>query len=242
MFVQYFVWGAWYVSMGTYLANELKFGGAQIGAAYGAFALGSMISPFFVGLIADRFFASEKLLAVLSFSGAVALFTLGRMHTFASLYPALIIYCALYAPTLALGNSLSLHHLINPKQDFPRIKIFSAVGWITGGVTLSLLHGEQSPRQFELAAGGSLLLGFIALGLPATPPRKIGRIVSVGEVLGLDALALMRKPAFASFILCMFLICIPLYCYFVMMSIYLAELGWSGLAGKMSLAQLSDVC
>ena len=110
MFLQYYIWGAWYMSLGTYLATNLKFGGEQIGAAYGAFAIGSMISPFFVGLIADRFFASERLLALLGVLGGLAMFVLARVHTFTSFYPVLIVYCALYAPTLALGNSLSLHH------------------------------------------------------------------------------------------------------------------------------------
>jgi nucleoside transporter len=241
MFLQYFIWGAWYVSLGTYLANSLKFGGQEIGAAYGAFAIGSMISPFFVGLIADRYFASEKLLAVLGILGGVVLCLLPRVTTFGSFYPMLIVYCALYAPTLALGNSLSLQDLQNARTDFPRVKILSAVGWIAGGVTLSLLQGEQSAIQFYLAGGASVALGLFSLTLPHTPPRKTGANVSLGEILGFDALALLKKPAFAIFIGCVFLICIPLYFYFVMMSIYLTELQWTGLAGKMSLAQVSDV-
>src|SRR3989441_6459456 len=241
MFLQYFIWGSWYVSMGTYLANVLKFSGQQVGAAYGAFAIGSMISPFFVGLVADRYFASEKLLAALGVLGGAVLCALPHVTVFKSFYPTLILYCALYAPTLALGNSLSLHHLLNSKTDFPRVKIFSAIGWIAGGVTLSLLKGEQSPIQFYLAGGVSILLGAFALALPHTPPKKVGQNVSLGEVLGLDALALLKKPSFAIFIGCVFLICIPLYFYFVMMSIYLTELQWSGLAGKMTLAQVSDV-
>jgi nucleoside transporter len=241
MFLQYFIWGAWYVSMGAYMANTLKFGGEQIGAAYGAFAIGSMISPFFVGLIADRYFASQKLLAVLGIGGGLAMFALAQVQTFSAFYPTLILYCALFAPTLALGNSLSLHHLTNAKVDFPRVKIFSAIGWIAGGVTLSLLKGEQSHVQFYLAGGVSVAFGLFSLLLPHTPPRKVGQNVSLGEVLGLDALALMKKPSFAIFILCMFLICIPLYFYFVMMGIYLTELNWTGVAGKLTFAQISDV-
>src|SRR5438876_1715672 len=119
MYLQYFIWGSWYVSMGTYLANVLKFSGQEIGAAYGAFAIGSMISPFFVGLIADRYFASEKLLAVLGVLGGAVLCVLPHVTHFTSFYATLILYCALYAPTLALGNSLSFHQLLDAKTDFP---------------------------------------------------------------------------------------------------------------------------
>jgi len=241
MFLQYFIWGSWYSSLGAYLANTLKFGGQEIGAAYGAFAIGAMVSPFFIGLIADRYFASEKLLATLSLLGGAALCVLPRLVEFKLFYPALIVYCALFAPTLNLGNSLSLHHLANAATDFPRVKIWSAVGWIGGGVTLSLLNGEQSSIQFYLAGVASIALGIFSLTLPHTPPKKVGANVSIGDILGLDALALLKKPSFAIFVVCVFLICIPLYFYFVMMGIYLTELGWTHLAGKMTLAQVSDV-
>jgi nucleoside transporter len=241
MFLQYFIWGSWYVSMGTYLANALKFGGQEIGAAYGAFAIGSMISPFFVGLVADRYFASEKMLGVLGILGGLVMCLLPHTSEFGTFYPTLILYCALFTPTLALGNSLSLHHLANAKQDFPRVKILSAVGWIAGGVVLSLLKGEQSSIQFYLAGAASVAFGLFAFTLPHTPPKKVGQDVSIGEVLGLDALALMRKPSFAIFIVCMFLICIPLYFYFVNMAVYLTQIGWTNIAAKMTLAQVSDV-
>jgi len=241
MFLQYFIWGSWYVSLGAYLANTLKFGGPEIGAAYGAFAIGSMISPFFVGLVADRYFASEKLLGILGLLGGVALCVLPHTTTFGSFYPMLILYCALFAPTLALGNSLSLHHLHDPKQDFPRVKTLSAVGWIAGGLTLSFLHGEQSSIQFYLAGAASIAFGLFSFTLPHTPPQKVGRDVPISEILGLDALALMKKRSFAIFVGCMFLICIPLYFYFVNMSVYLTELKWPDIAARMTLAQVSDV-
>ncbi len=242
MFLQYFIWGSWYVSMGTYLGKTLLFDGVQIGFAYGAFAIGAMISPFFVGLIADRFFASEKLLAFLGIVGGGLLCALPAIKDFATFYPMLILYCALYVPTLALGNSLSLHHLADPKRDFPLVKTLSAVGWIAGGVTLSLLlKGEQSAIQFYLAGAISIVFGLFSLTLPHTPPMKTGADVKLSEVLGLDALGLLRKPSFAIFIACMFLICIPLYFYFVNMNTYVTELGWTYSAAKMSLAQVSDV-
>jgi nucleoside transporter len=240
-FLQYFVWGSWYASMGAYLINTLKFSGQEVGAAYGAFAIGSMISPFLVGLLADRYFASEKLLAVFSLIGGAVLCLLPSLQTFLPFYSTLILYCALYTPTLALGNSLALTHLKDSKTAFPRVKLWSAVGWIGGGVTLSLLHGEQSSLQFYLAGGVSMGLALFSLMLPHTPPKKTGKNISAGELLGLDALALMKKPSFAIFIGCMFLICIPLYFYFVMMSIYLTELNWTSITAKMTLAQLSDI-
>ncbi len=242
MFLQYFIWGSWYVSMATYLGKTLGFEGGQIGLAYGAFAIGAMISPFFVGLIADRYFASEKLLAVLGILGGAILCLLPRLTAFGAFYPVLILYCATYVPTLALGNSLSLHHLADAKRHFPLVKTLSAVGWIAGGVTLSVvLKGEQSPVQFYLAGAASVALGLFSLTLPHTPPRKTGKDVRLSEILGLDALALLRKPSFAIFIACMFLVCIPLYFYFVNMNLYVTELGWTYSAAKMSLAQVSDV-
>lgn len=242
MFLQYFIWGSWYVSMATYLGKTLGFEGGQIGAAYGAFAIGAMISPFLVGLIADRYFASERLLAFLGILGGLLLFALPKLTTFLPFYSVLILYCTSYVPTLALGNSLSLHHLADPKRDFPLIKTLSAVGWIAGGVTLSVLfRGEQSAVQFYLAGTVSILLGLFSLTLPHTPPKKTGQNVRLGEILGLDALALLKRPSFAIFIGCMFLICIPLYFYFVNMNLYVTELGWTYSAAKMSLAQVSDV-
>ncbi len=242
MFLQYFVWGSWNVSMATYLSKTLQFGGEQIGLAYGAFAIGAMISPFFVGLIADRYFASEKILAFLGIVGGLLLFILPQTTTFGSFYPILIIYCASYVPTLALGTSMSLHHLTNPKRDLPFVKAFSAVGWIAGGVTLSVIfEGELSAIQFYLAGTASLFLGLFSLVLPHTPPKKIGKDVRLRDILGLDALALLKKPSFAIFITCMFLICIPLYFYFVNMNLYVTELGWKYTVAKMSWAQVSDV-
>ena len=240
MFLQYFIWSTWYMTLGAYLGT-LNFSGTEIGASYGAFAWGAILSPFIVGLIADRFFASEKIIAVLGIAGGLVMLVIPQLKTFGSVYPTLILYCTLYAPTLALGNSLSMTHLADAKKDFPFVKIFSAVGWIAGGVVLSQLKGEQSSLQHYLAAGTSMVFGLFALTLPHTPPKKKGLDVTLGEVLGLDALALLKKPTFAIFILCMFLICIPLYFYFVNMGTYLTQLQWENMAQKMTLAQVSDV-
>jgi nucleoside transporter len=140
-----------------------------------------------------------------------------------------------------LGNSLSLHHISNPQTDFPRVKLFSAVGWIAGLAALNFLKGAESPIQFYLAGGASIVFAIFSLMLPHTPPKKTGADVSIGEILGLDALAMLKKPSFAIFIFCMFLICIPLYFYFVNLGIYLTELKWENMLVKTSLAQVSDI-
>jgi nucleoside transporter len=241
MFLQYFIWGSWYVSMGVYLDKTLHFTGSQIGWAYSAFAIGSMVAPFFVGLIADRFFASERMLGVLGLLGGGTLLVLPSVTDFGAFFPLLVLYCATYTPTLALGNSLSLHHLRDAKRDFPQVKVFSAIGWIGGGVLLAYVTDARSPNQYYLAGAVSVAFGLFAFTLPHTPPKKVGKNVSVGEVLGLDALGLLRKPAFAAFILCMFLICVPLYFYFVNMAQYVEELGWTRITATMALAQVSDV-
>ncbi|MBX7259971.1 MAG: MFS transporter [Candidatus Hydrogenedentes bacterium] len=241
MFLQYFTWGCWYASMGAYLTNTLKFTGGEIGLAYGAFAVGAMISPFFVGLVADRYFATEKLLGVLGVLGGVLLVLLPRMTAFPPFYALLIVYCATYVPTLALGNSLSLHQLPDAKKDFPQVKVLSAVGWVAAGLVVTACQAEQVALQFYLAGATSVVLGLYSLTLPHTPPKKVGENVPLREILGLDALGLLRKPSFAIFIGCMFLICIPLYFYFVNVGIYLTESGWPNFARALTLAQVSDV-
>ncbi|MBI4664379.1 MAG: MFS transporter [Verrucomicrobia bacterium] len=241
MFLQYVIWGSWYVAMGSYLFNTLKFTGDQIGLAYGAFAVGAMISPFLTGLLADRWFATEKMIAVFNLIGAGLLFLLSRLTTFGAFYPVLIAYCALYVPTVSLGNSLSFHHLANAEKDFPRVKIWSAFGWIVAGQIVSLINAENNSQQFVLAAMISLALGIYSFTLPPTPPKNVGQKINVGQMLGVEALALFRRPSFAVFVLSAFLICIPLYFYFVMMATYLGQLGWTKIAAKMTVAQFSDM-
>ena len=155
-FLQYFIWGSWYVSMGAYLANTLKFGGQEIGAAYGAFAIGSMISPFFIGLLADRYFPSEKMLAVLALLGGATLCLLPRFDTFLPFYSTLILYCALYTPTLALGNSLALSHLEDAKTAFPRVKLWSAVGCHLDTFEGRTIHNSILPRRGSFHRVGDL--------------------------------------------------------------------------------------
>lgn len=241
MFLQYFVWGAWYVTMGPYLNETIKFDGQQIGLAYGSTALAAMISPFFVGMVADRFFATEKLLAVLHLLGGLLLFYVATLTSFGIFYPVLIAYTLCYMPTLALTNSLSFHHMTDPGKQFPGVRVLGTAGWIVASLVLDFLGYNKSAGMFTLAAISSLVLGVFCFTLPHTPPSKLGHAVSIRDILGLDALALMKNRSFAVFILGSFLVCIPLQFYYAFAGAYLDEIGIANVATKMSLGQFSEV-
>ena len=240
MFLQYFVWGAWYVTMGTWLGQTLGFSGEQIGLAAGTTALAAMISPFFVGMIADRLVATERILAALHVTGAVLLFYASRLTTFVPFYVVLLAYTLCYMPTLALSNSLSFHQMKDPGREFPAIRVLGTIGWIVAGLVIGTLGLEATAMPMQIAAAGSLLLGLFCLLLPHTPPRA-GRRATLSDILGLDALKLVREPSFAVFVLGSFLICIPLQFYYAFANLFLNELPVTNAAGKMTLGQMSEI-
>src|SRR5436190_11554867 len=185
VFLHYFVWGAWYVTMGTYLTQKLHFPGAQVGLAYGSTAIGAMVSPFLAGIVADRFFAAQRMLGFLHLLGAGLLFLLSMLTTFSLFYPALIAYTISYMAGHALTNSLTLHHVTNPGREFPLIMLMGSVGWICAGLALSWLEFEDSASMFRLASLAALVMGLYSLTLPHTPPKGAGATVSIGVLLGL---------------------------------------------------------
>src|SRR3954470_7750379 len=192
MFLQYFVWGSWYVTMGTWLGGTLHFSGEQIGLAAGTTALAAMISPFFVGMVADRFLATERILGVLHLAGAVVLVLASMQQTFGPFYAVLLIYTLCYMPTLALSNSISFHQMTDPGREFPPIRVLGTIGWIVAGLCIGTLGLEATARPLQIAGAGSLLLGLFCLALPHTPPleKATGRRATWADIVGLDALKL----------------------------------------------------
>ena len=245
MFLNFFIWGMWFVTLGTYLIKgDIGATDAQSGLAYGTQCLGAIIAPFIIGLIADKYFAAQKILAVLHLVGAGLLYFISQNSEFSSFYVLLLIYMVLYMPTLALTNSIALHQISDAEKQFSGIRLWGTIGWIAAGQIVGYMAWEANPGSlditFQVAAATSLILGVYSFFLPNTPPSKSGQNVSIREVLGLDALKILANRNYLVFFIASILICIPLAFYYGLANLYLNEAGMIGSAQKMSFGQMSE--
>ena len=250
MFLEFFVWGSWYVTMGTFLGANIQAKDQDISLAFSTQSLGAILAPFLVGLIADRYFQAQKILGSIHLVGAVMLYGLHQAVDFSAFFPILLGYMILFMPTLALVNSISFNQMAQPEKEFSGVRIWGTIGWIAAGILISTLawDSQEGLREgllqntWKLAAAASLLLGIYSFTLPATPPQaKSNAPFQLKEVLGLDALRLLTHRNYAIFFLSSILICIPLAFYYQNASPFLTELGVENSTGKMALGQVSEV-
>ena len=240
MLLEYFIWGAWYVTMGTYMSVNLGSSGLQIAAAYSALAIATMISPFFVGMVADRFFAAQRIMGVLHLIGAVLLFLAIQISDNTAFYWIILLYSLLYMPTIALSNSIAFSQMTDPGKQFPWIRVFGTLGWIAAGLAIGLLGIEKTQATFYIAASASAALGLISFILPNTPPKGKAADSSALSALGADAFVLFKSKSYAIFFVAAILVCIPLSFYYGFANLFLNEVGVDNAASKMTLGQISE--
>ncbi|HEX5112178.1 MAG TPA: nucleoside permease [Saprospiraceae bacterium] len=246
MFLEFFIWGAWFVTMGTYLSKELSSEGFQIAAAYSTQSLGAIIAPFIIGLIADRFFAAQKILGILHLVGALLMFMAAQSGNFGGFYPYILIYMIVYMPTLALVNSVSFRQMTDPSKEFSSIRVWGTLGWIAAGLIIGYAFDWEAKgllrNTFYMASGVSAFLGLFSFLLPDTPPKgKDAAKPTTREMLGLDALSMLKERNYLEFFIASMLICIPLAFYYQNTNIFLNEGGMANAAGKMTFGQGSEV-
>jgi len=240
-FLEFFIWGGWYVTVGTWLGQGLHFSGEQIGLVAGTTAIGAIASPFFIGMIADRLFATQKILAILHGLGAVLLFFASTRAVFGPIYILVLLYAIVYMPTLALTNSLAFRQMTDPKIEFPPIRVLGTLGWIVASTAVSKLKVESTAIPLQIAAGASLVLAIYSLSLPHTPPLGVSKKFGIKDVFPPQVLGLFRERSFAIFAIASFLICIPLQFYYAFTNLYLNEIGVQFAAFKMSFGQWSEL-
>lgn len=251
MFLQFFIWGAWFVTLGTFLGSNLDADGLEIANVFSTQSWGAIIAPIIMGLIADRFFNAERLLGILHITGGIIMYMIYKAENISVLYPYVFTYMILYMPTLALVNSVSFNQMKDPQKEFSAIRIWGTIGWIVSGLAISFLfHWDNRDNvaagelrnTFLMACTASFIMGMFCFTLPATPPAKDSRNnKSVIHFLGLDALSILKDKNFLVFFIASVLICIPLAFYYQNANPFLSDIGMENATGKMTIGQISEV-
>ncbi|MDX5482161.1 MAG: nucleoside permease [Hymenobacteraceae bacterium] len=244
MFLEFFIWGAWFVTLGTYLLSNLNTSATQVGMAFLTQSIGAIAAPFIVGLIADKFFPAQRILGILHLIGAALLWQASVVADFDSFYPFILVYMINNMPTLALVNSISFRQMKNPSKEFPPIRVLGTLGWVVAGLTIGWLNWEQTGElglTFKMAAAASAILGLFSFTLPSTPPVKKGEKTSLADLMGLDAIGILKNRSYLLFFLSSVAICVPLAFYYGFTNPFLNEVGMESAAGKQSLGQISEL-
>ncbi|TDE27481.1 MFS transporter [Flavobacterium ranwuense] len=249
MFLEFFIWGAWFVTLGTFLGNNLKASGSETAAIFSTQSWGAIIAPFIIGLIADRYFNAEKILGILHLIGAFLMYQMYQSEEVGMFYTYVLSYMILYMPTLALVNSVSFNQMKDPEKEFSNIRVWGTIGWILAGLSISFIfHWDTTEavsegllkNTFLLAGIAALILGIFSFSLPKTPPKVSDEKIKIGDIIGLDALKLLKDKNFAIFFISSILICIPLAFYYQNAHPFLTEAGVENPTGKMAIGQISE--
>ncbi len=239
MFMQFFVWGAWYGQMSKYLFVQLDATGNEVGNAYTAFSLAMLVSPFFVGMIADRYFSSQKVLGILNLVGAAILFYITTVQDAGSFFWVMLGYCLSFAPCISLTSSIAMSQMKNPEQDFPAIRVMGTVAWIVVTNLVGFWGVGDNVMIFQIAMVSALVLGLFSFTLPDTPPTATGK-ATFAQILGADSFVLFKNRSFLIFFIASIAICIPLSFYYAMANPSLTDSGMTNVENKMSLGQASE--
>jgi nucleoside transporter len=251
MFLEFFIWGGWFVTLGTFLGNNLQASGGQTANVFSTQSWGAIIAPFIIGLIADRYINAERILGALHIIGAILMFQMYNAESISSFYPYVLAYMILYMPTIALVNSVSFNQMKDPEKEFSGIRVWGTIGWIAAGLLISFgFHWDSKENiaegmlrnTFLMSSIVSLVLGLFSFTLPKTPPsRKAGEKVGIAELLGFEALKLLKDKNFAIFFIASILICVPLAFYYQVTNAFLSNIGMKDPTGKMTIGQISEV-
>lgn len=249
MFLEFFIWGAWFVTLGTFLGNNLKASGSETAAVFSTQSWGAIIAPFIIGLIADRYFNAEKILGILHIAGAFLMYQMYHSTDIGLFYIYVLSYMVLYMPTLALVNTVAFNQMKDPEKEFANIRVCGTIGWILAGLAISFLfHWDTAEavsagllkNTFLLAGIAALVLGLLSFTLPKTPPKVSEGKIKIGDIIGLDALRLLKDKNFLIFFISSILICIPLAFYYQNAHPFLTAAGVEDPTGKMAIGQISE--